>query len=87
MARVQSLAPELPHAMGMDKKKKKKKKKIKIYFVTVVWTCGYLKIMRDTWQPSNMDGHDSTFFFLSFVFLGLYPRHMEITRLGDESEL
>ena len=26
-------------------------------------------------------------FFLSFVFLGLHPRHMEIPRLGVESEL
>ena len=27
------------------------------------------------------------FFFLSFVFLGLHPRHMEIPRLGVQSEL
>ena len=27
------------------------------------------------------------FFFWSFVFLGLHPRHMEVPRLGVESEL
>ena len=27
------------------------------------------------------------FFFLSFVFLELHPQHMEVPRLGVESEL
>ena len=30
---------------------------------------------------------ESFFFFLSFVFLGPYPWHMELLRLGVESEL
>ena len=29
----------------------------------------------------------SPFFFLPFVFLGLHPRHMEVSRLGVQSEL
>ena len=27
------------------------------------------------------------FFFWTFVYLGLYPQHMEVPRLGVESEL
>ena len=48
--RIQSLARELPHAVGAAKKEKK----------------------------SNPP--------LFLVFLGLHPRHMEVPRLGVESE-
>ena len=39
------------------------------------------------WTSFHIIGYEALFFFLPFVFLGLYPWHMEVPRLEVETKL
>ena len=54
----------------------KRNKKVKNFFFFFFFGC---------WGCSQVDYN--LFFFFFFVFLGLLPRHMEVPRLGVQSEL
>ena len=74
IAPIRPLAWELPYAMGTALKYKKLQQQ--------KTSCIPFKYVHKVKQYFYF-----TFFFNLFCFLGLHPQHMEVPRLGVESEL
>ena len=57
--------------------------------MTVEWMDGWIWMdgWMDGWMEDQMDKVFFLFFFFFFIFLGLHSRHMEVPRLGVQSEL
>jgi len=71
--------PGSPYATKKKKKKKRGKRRIEIFLCSQVHF-----LFPFSFVPHNLK---LVPFFLSFVLLGPYPWHIEVSRLGVESEL